>query len=141
MKRAESTTSASLPTAAGASLKILCADDDASLGTMLSFALVRHGHTVVVAKDGREALEKIAAERSGFDLVVTDNEMPNADGFALVQRLRDSKYPGKIIVHCSELRPSDAARYRKLGVDLILQKPVPLIAFLNAVHEVGGVAQ
>ncbi len=103
-------------------------------------ALARHGHSVVVAKDGREALEKIAAEDRTFDLVVTDNEMPNMDGFGLVQRLRESEFAGKIIVHCSELRPSDAARYRKLGVDLILQKPVPLVAFLTAVHQVGGVA-
>lgn len=131
----------SSPTVARASLKILCAEDDASLGTMLSFALARQGHTVAVAKDGREALEKIEADGLGFDLVVTDNEMPNVDGLGLVKRLREIKYPCKIIVHSSELKPRDVTLYRNLGVDLILQKPVPLIAFITAVHEVGGVAQ
>ena len=66
--------------------KILIVDDMASMRKMVSFTLESVGHEVTQASDGDEALE--IAKNNGFDLVVTDVNMPNMDGLTLVKELR-----------------------------------------------------
>jgi two-component system chemotaxis response regulator CheY len=67
--------------------KILIVDDSNMLRDMLKYALVDGGYSdVTEAVDGVDALEK--ANASQFDLVITDINMPNMDGFELIQELR-----------------------------------------------------
>jgi CheY-like chemotaxis protein len=61
---------------------ILIADDDAATRDLLRRALESDGHTVTIASDGSEALEKLA--RAGIDLLISDVDMPGLDGIALV---------------------------------------------------------
>ena len=70
--------------------KILAVDDSASMRQMVSFTLKGAGHEVVEAVDGVDALAK--AQGVKFDLVVSDVNMPNMDGIALIAELR--KLPG-----------------------------------------------
>jgi two-component system chemotaxis response regulator CheY len=65
---------------------ILAVDDSRSLRQMVSFSLKSAGYGVTEAADGVEALE--LAQRQQFDLVLTDQNMPNMDGLTLIQRLR-----------------------------------------------------
>lgn len=65
---------------------ILIVDDSASLRQMVSYALKSEGHLVIEATDGVEALAK--ANAHAIDLVLTDQNMPNMDGFTLVKTLR-----------------------------------------------------
>ncbi|WP_305908326.1 response regulator [Methylomarinum sp. Ch1-1] len=65
---------------------ILSVDDSASMRQMVSFTLKGAGHTVVEAVDGVDALNKAKAQK--FDCVVTDVNMPNKDGIALIKDLR-----------------------------------------------------
>lgn len=67
--------------------KILTADDSASMRQMVSFTLTGAGHEVTDAVDGADALEKAKADT--FDLVLSDVNMPNMDGIALVKALRE----------------------------------------------------
>lgn len=67
--------------------KILAVDDSASMRQMVSFTLKGAGHDVCEASDGVEAL-KVAKSRSDFDLVISDINMPNMDGIALIKELR-----------------------------------------------------
>lgn len=67
--------------------KILAVDDSASMRQMVAFTLKGAGHTVVEACDGMEAL-KTAKGQQGIDLVISDINMPNMDGIALVKELR-----------------------------------------------------
>ena len=53
---------------------------------MISFTIESAGYRVVVAVDGRDALAK--ARVTTFDLVLTDQNMPNMDGLTLVRELR-----------------------------------------------------
>jgi two-component system, chemotaxis family, chemotaxis protein CheY len=55
--------------------KILTVDDSASMRQMVSFTLKGAGHNVVEACDGLEAL-KVAQNETGFDLVISDINMP-----------------------------------------------------------------
>jgi len=66
--------------------KILAVDDSASMRQMVAFTLQGAGYDVVEASDGVEALA--AADKSEFDLVLSDVNMPNMDGLSLVKELR-----------------------------------------------------
>ena len=67
--------------------KILAVDDSASMRQMVSFTLKGAGHDVHEACDGVEAL-KVAGSQRGFDLVISDINMPNMDGISLIKELR-----------------------------------------------------
>jgi CheY-like chemotaxis protein len=66
--------------------RILVVDDDAALRRMLKLMLTRDGHDVVVASDGREALQ--VASETPFDLVITDLIMPEVEGIHLIRELK-----------------------------------------------------
>jgi DNA-binding response OmpR family regulator len=116
-------------------LRVLCAEDDLPLATVLRYGLEQAGHLVECVGDGRAALDLIASDLSRFDLVVTDHQMPHLIGLDLVKKLRAAGFSGKIIVHCSQLRPVDAAAYRSLAVDHILTKPAQWEELLAAVEK------
>ena len=66
--------------------KILAVDDSTSMRQMVSFTLKGAGFDVIEASDGVEALNKAKGEQ--VDLVISDVNMPNMDGIALVKELR-----------------------------------------------------
>lgn len=63
--------------------KILIADDEDSMRTLVARAIAMDGHETVTAQDGAEALEILTREGSDFDLLLTDIQMPVMDGIAL----------------------------------------------------------
>ena len=66
---------------------ILIVDDSATVRKFVSVSLSMQGFTVVQATDGMDALEKLP--RHQVDLVITDLNMPNMDGFELIRALRE----------------------------------------------------
>ena len=66
--------------------RILLAEDDAATRDLVQRALGLEGHEVVVTQDGVEALEKLQAAPTRFDVLVTDVQMPGLDGVALVEK-------------------------------------------------------
>jgi two-component system chemotaxis response regulator CheY len=65
---------------------ILAVDDSPSMRQMVSFTLKSAGYEVIEAGDGIEALSKARARK--VDMVITDLNMPNRDGIALIADLR-----------------------------------------------------
>ncbi|SCB20572.1 Response regulator receiver domain-containing protein [Bradyrhizobium yuanmingense] len=63
--------------------KILIADDEDSMRTLVARAIAMDGHEIVTAQDGAEALEILTREDGAFDLLLTDIQMPLMDGIAL----------------------------------------------------------
>ena len=63
--------------------KILIADDEDSMRTLVARAIAMDGHETVTAQDGAEALEILVREDGAFDLLLTDIQMPVMDGIAL----------------------------------------------------------
>jgi two-component system cell cycle response regulator CpdR len=63
--------------------RVLIADDEASMRTLVARAIALDGHDVVTAEDGAEALDILERESGAFDLLLTDIQMPVMDGIAL----------------------------------------------------------
>jgi CheY-like chemotaxis protein len=63
--------------------RVLIADDEDSMRTLVARAIAMDGHETVTAEDGAEALEILTREGGGFDLLLTDIQMPVMDGIAL----------------------------------------------------------
>ena len=101
---------------------ILLAEDVLSTAMLEKNVLEAAGFSVVIARDGREALERAAQET--FDLVITDILMPRMDGFELVERLRRDKLYKDVPIIVVTTRESDADKKRglKAGADAYLLK-------------------
>lgn len=78
------------------SLNLLIVDDDALVLTTTAAMLEEAGHTVTSAYSGQEAL-KVLAYSEPFDVLVTDQGMPNMTGQQLIQRVR-AQFPGMPVI-------------------------------------------
>ncbi len=92
---------------------ILAVDDSSSMRQMVSFLLKSDGHDVIEAEDGLAALN--IAKGKGFDLVLTDENMPNMDGITLISELR--KLPSFKGTPLLMLTTESAATKKQAGKD------------------------
>lgn len=102
-------------------LRILVAEDDASVRQMTVLRLQQLGHLVEAVENGRRALELCHGQGRAFDLVVTDVQMPELDGLGLIRELRthpDTRSLPILVVSCTEV--ADGMR---AGADHFLAKP------------------
>ncbi len=102
--------------------RILVADDEPGLREFISDSLELDEHTVVPAKDGREAA-KLLDER-GFDLVLTDLKMPGLDGMGLLRKVRAEQPEVEVIMITAHGTVDNAVEAMKLGAFEYLQKPI-----------------
>lgn len=102
---------------------ILVAEDSPTIRKFISFCLVSEGYEIILAKDGMEAIEKLPAER--IDLVITDLNMPNVDGFELIKTIRENEFYKEtpIIILSSLAKNDDIQRGLSCGADSYLLKP------------------
>ena len=63
--------------------RVLIADDEDSMRKLVARAITVDGHEAIAAQDGAEAWEILVREEGGFDLLLTDIQMPVMDGIAL----------------------------------------------------------
>ncbi len=77
---------------------ILVADDSVFFRTRLSDILVEAGHKVRFARDGREVINELKIDPDGIDLLILDIQMPNIDGFGVLEWMRENGYMGKFPV-------------------------------------------
>ena len=107
------TPGAPAPAAVAARASLLVVDDALTVRELQRSILERAGYEVRTANDGREALA-LLAERPA-DLVLTDLEMPNLDGFGLTAAIRSQPRLANIPVLMVTSRSSDEDRRRGLG--------------------------
>ena len=91
---------------------LLVVDDALTVRELQRSILVRAGYEVRTASDGREALELLAEQPA--DLVLTDVEMPNLDGFGLAAGIRSQPRLAKIPILMVTSRSSEEDRRRGL---------------------------
>lgn len=102
---------------------LLVVDDESHMRRLLQFALAKTGARLLLAANGREALEH--ARANPVDLVVIDFMMPDLDGFATLRELRrDPRYtklPVIMLTSRGQTELRDVAE--EVGVDVFLTKP------------------
>lgn len=73
--------------------RILLAEDEAATRDFVKRSLENDRHEIVTASEGVEALALLTADPAGFDLLVTDYQMPAMDGISLAEKASKVK-PG-----------------------------------------------
>lgn len=106
------------------SKNILVADDNRVMLNIVRFNLERAGFDVTIARDGREAWERL--QGGDFDLLITDYQMPRMNGEELCRRLREdaslSDLP-VIILSARGLELDLSRLQEELGLHKVLFKP------------------
>jgi chemosensory pili system protein ChpA (sensor histidine kinase/response regulator) len=102
---------------------VLVVDDSLTVRRVTQRLLLREGYRVTLAKDGLDALERLAGELP--QVVLCDIEMPRMDGFDLVRNLRaDARWRGlPVIMITSRIAQKHRDHAVELGVDHYLGKP------------------
>ena len=105
------------------SKKILVADDEPNIVISLEYLFKREGYTVLVARDGQEALDSITREKP--DLVLLDVMMPIKTGLEVLQAVRasDALRLTKILMLTAKGRDTDITKGLALGADAYMTKP------------------
>lgn len=102
---------------------ILIAEDSPSVRKFITLALKIKGYRVLAAQDGMEALEILPKEK--IDLLITDLNMPNIDGFKLIRSIRENpEYKDiPIIILSSLAKDEDINAGLAAGANSYLIKP------------------
>lgn len=112
--------------------KILVVDDDPKLLKMLRRTLIYENFDVLTAIDGREALSMIDGNQP--DLIIADWMMPEMDGMALVNRLRDEENPTPILMLTACDTIENRVEGLQSGADDYLIKPFAPAELVARVH-------
>ena len=109
-------------------IKILVIDDDIKMLELLEKVLLRKGYTVETASKPKEALEKF--EANGFDIVVTDINMPEINGLEILRQIK-SVSPNTIVIMITAFATvSSAVESMKLGAYDYIIKPFNMEEFV-----------
>lgn len=125
------------------SLRVLAIDDSRTMRNLLGATLGGAGYTVELAEDGVDGLERLAAFDP--DVVITDINMPNLDGFGFLEaaRQRETDRVVPILVLTTESAPAMKQRARDAGATGWIVKPFDeqkLVWAIQRVAAPGGIA-
>ena len=117
---------------------VMVVDDSLTVRRVTQRLLSREGYRVVTAKDGLEALERLAEERPV--VLLSDIEMPRMDGFDLVRNVRaDPRLAGlPVVMISSRIAQKHRDHAAGLGVDHYLGKPYSEEELLSLVARYAG---
>jgi CheY-like chemotaxis protein len=126
------------PFSTATSADVLIVDDDQDISDILSEILSSAGHSVITARNGAEALEKLKSVKPS--LILLDLNMPVMDGFEFrrLQRLDPAvaQVPTVVMSALYQMRE----RIAHLAVDDALEKPIALERLLQVVGHFCGSA-
>ncbi|MDE3136831.1 MAG: response regulator transcription factor [Acidobacteriota bacterium] len=115
-------------------MRILVAEDDRPVAAFISKGLTAQANVVDIACDGEEAM--FLAEHYDYDVVILDVNLPKADGFSVLQRIRAKKRDLAILFLTGSAQVSDRVKGLDLGADDYLTKPFSLSELLARVRAV-----
>ena len=113
--------------------KLLLVEDHEELWDFLARRLRRRGFEVVLAHDGRQALDQALAEAP--DLVLLDMDLPIMDGWSVARALRERGSALPIIALTAHAMSGDRAKALEAGCDEYHPKPVDFGRLLVQVED------
>lgn len=115
--------------------QILIADDDPGIVRLLRLLVERQGFLVDVARDGREAIEKI--EKGAYVLMLLDLQMPRFNGFDVVEYI--SQLPRRpVVLVITALPASQLAKLDPRVVHAIIRKPFDVELLASIISSTAG---
>ncbi|HZD26845.1 MAG TPA: PAS domain S-box protein, partial [Alphaproteobacteria bacterium] len=124
----------------GGSERVLFVDDEPALTMLAREALGRLGYRVSTFNDGAAALEALRGDRQGFDVVVTDQLMPDGTGMALLQEIRELREDLPVLICTGFSEGLDEAMVTANGGQGLLYKPLTGPELDRALRKVLGPA-
>ncbi len=118
--------------------RILVAEDNATNRTIISQLLETAGHTVILACDGEEALDR--HEDSEPDLAILDFNMPQRNGLDVTRAIRAMEGSAErmpVMILSASVTPEARDAAKKAGADEFLGKPYEAVALLQAIDRLG----
>jgi PAS domain S-box-containing protein len=120
------------------SLSFLVAEDNAVNRTLIARLLESRGHSVVLAQNGREALEALG--KQPFDIVLMDVQMPEMDGFEATKLIREKEEASgthlPIIALTAHAMQGDEERCLVCGMDGYVTKSINLEELFSVIEKV-----
>jgi PAS domain S-box-containing protein len=116
--------------------RILFVDDIESIRKSARVCLERCGYSVVTAGNGQEALDLFQADPTGFDLVITDQTMPEMTGQKLSANLLSLRSDLPIVICTGHSEGISLESCRDMGIRAFLQKPPSPADLRRVVREV-----
>ncbi len=115
------------------SKKILVVDDTVDTRDLVHLYLKTAGYTVFMAADGGEGLYQ--AKMDEPDLIITDINMPNLDGFAMIRELRATEQGANIpIIALTAYGEEQLEKAREAGANEAITKPMNLEELVELVN-------
>jgi two-component system, cell cycle response regulator CpdR len=121
--------------------RILIAEDEEALRALCARGLTTDGHQVLSACDGSEALEILAREQGGFDLLLTDVRMPIVDGIALALSVARDFPALTILMMTGYADQRERAHNLEALIHDVIAKPFTLATLRTAVNGALAAAQ
>jgi two-component system cell cycle response regulator CpdR len=121
--------------------RILIAEDEEALRALCARGLATDGHQVLSACDGSEALEILAREQGGFDLLLTDVRMPIVDGIALALSVARDFPALTILMMTGYADQRERAHNLEALIHNVIAKPFTLATLRTAVNGALAAAQ
>lgn len=114
--------------------KILIADDEPNIIMALEYAFRKNNFEVFIARDGKEAIDILQSQTP--DLIVLDVMMPEIDGYATIQFIKnDPKLKDcKVIFLSAKNKPDDIQKGIDLGADAYITKPFSIKKLLELIN-------
>ena len=116
--------------------RILLVDDEPSVVESVKTMLERLGYTVITATSASEAFEVFQKNSSDFDLLITDQMMPDITGLDLTQRMREIRKNIPVILFTGYDETITTEKRKETGVREVLMKPVTKREIAETVRKV-----
>jgi type II secretory ATPase GspE/PulE/Tfp pilus assembly ATPase PilB-like protein len=120
----------------GTKMAILLVEDDKDNQALIRRYLEGQGYAVTIADDGIDALMQLG--RTQFDLILSDVNMPNLDGFKLLEVAKQKKIDTPIVMLTAETDEASEIKGFELGVTAYLRKPIKKELFLLRIKKILG---
>jgi CheY-like chemotaxis protein len=115
--------------------RILIAEDEDAMRGLVARALLQHGHDVITASDGAEALDVLVRQQGAFELLLTDIRMPVMDGIALALAVARDHPDIVILLMTGYADQRERASGLNVLIHDVITKPFTLATIRAAVDE------
>jgi two-component system OmpR family response regulator len=114
--------------------RVLLVEDDTIIQGLIAMSLRKAGYQVKCAEDGEAGWEILSSGH--FDLLITDNNLPNLTGVELIRRLRATDQHVPVMLISGQVPWSTPGLETLLSPGMAMEKPFSMARLLEAVHGV-----